>query len=235
MTESQSNRVALFLLLSIITTLLLYFIVPFGRMIAYPLVLLSTLAHELGHGIAAVLVGGEFERFVMHDNGSGVATTSSSNGFQRAIILAGGLVGPSVVAALGFRFGRHQETAKKTLMFTGVVLLIVCLVFVRNLFGFFFVSATAGLCMLLAAKARPSVCQFSMLFVSTQLGLSVFSRADYLFTREAQIEGGHVMLSDVAKLSEVLFLPYWFWGIVCGGISLAVLYYGIRSSFGLTR
>ena len=235
MTESQSNRVALFLLLSIITTLLLYFVVPFGRLIAYPLVLLSTLAHELGHGIAAVLVGGEFERFVMHDNGSGVATTSSSNGFQRAIILAGGLVGPAVVAALGFRFGRHQETAQKTLMITGVALLLVCLVFVRNLFGFFFVSATAGLCMLLAAKARPSVCQFAMLFVSTQLGLSVFSRADYLFTREAEIGGGHVMLSDVAKLSEVLFLPYWFWGIVCGGISLAVLYYGIRSSFGLTR
>ena len=69
MTESQSNRVALFLLLSVIATLLLYFVVPFGRLIAYPLVLLSTLAHELGHGIAAVLVGGDFEQFVMHDNG----------------------------------------------------------------------------------------------------------------------------------------------------------------------
>ena len=67
MTESQSNRVALFLLLSVIATLLLYFVVPFGRLIAYPLVLLSTLAHELGHGIAAVLVGGDFEQFVMHD------------------------------------------------------------------------------------------------------------------------------------------------------------------------
>ena len=98
-------------------------------------------------------------------------------------------------------------------MVTGAVLLIVCLVFVRNLFGFFFVSATAGLCMLLAAKARPSICQFATLFVSTQLGLSVFSRADYLFTENAGIVGGTVMPSDVAQLSDVLFLPYWFWGV----------------------
>ena len=218
--------------MSVVSTLLLYFLVPFGRVIAYPLVLLSTLAHELGHGLAAILVGGDFERFVMYDNGAGVAMTRSSNGIQRAIILAGGLVGPSVVAALGFRFGRQQETAKRTLMVTGVLLLLTCFMVVRNLFGFFFVSATAGICIMLAIKASASVCQFATLFVSTQLALSVFSRADYLFTREAQIGGGSVMLSDVAQLSEVLWLPYWFWGIVCGGISLAVLYFGIRSSLG---
>lgn len=235
MTQSQSNRVALLLLLSVVSTLLLYFLIPYGRLIAYPLVLLSTLAHELGHGIAAVLVGGDFERFIMHDNGAGVAMTRSSNGLQRAVILAGGLVGPAVVAALGFRFGRHQETAKRALMVTGILLLIVCLAVVRNLFGFFFCSATAGLCILLARRASPAICQFATLFVSTQLALSVFSRADYLFTEDAHIGKGKVMPSDVAQLADILFLPYWFWGLVCGGISLAVLYYGIRSSFGLSR
>src|SRR5690606_32428044 len=45
---------------SIVLTVALY-LVPFGQLIGYPLVLLSTLVHEVGHGLAAVLVGGTFE------------------------------------------------------------------------------------------------------------------------------------------------------------------------------
>ena len=33
--------------------------------------------------------------------------------------------------------------------------------------------------------------------------------------------------SDVANMAEALFLPYWFWGAVCGAISLAVLAFGL--------
>ena len=235
LTQTQTGRVAFYLLLSIVLTLLLYFVVPYGRLIGYPLVLLSTLAHELGHGLAAVLVGGEFVEFQMHDNGAGVAVTRSSNALQRAAVLAGGLVGPAVVAALGFRFGRQETAAKNTLFVIGVFLMITNIWVVRNLFGFFFVFAASGLCMFIASRASAKVCQFTVLFVSTQLALSVFSRADYLFTERADLGGGSVMLSDVAQMADVLILPYWFWGIVCGGISLSVLYFGIRASLSMDR
>lgn len=43
-------------------TLILYF-VPLLSPLAYPFMLLSTLAHEMGHGLAAVLVGGHFDSF----------------------------------------------------------------------------------------------------------------------------------------------------------------------------
>ena len=35
--------------------------------------------------------------------------------------------------------------------------------------------------------------------------------------------------SDVAQMTEALWLPYWFWGFVCGAISVAVLMTGMRS------
>ena len=57
---------------SIALTLALY-LVPFGQLLAYPLVLLSTLVHEVGHGLAALAVGGRFERFVMFADASGMA------------------------------------------------------------------------------------------------------------------------------------------------------------------
>ena len=58
----------------------------------------------------------------------------------------------------------------------------------------------------------------TVMFVSVQLALSVFSRGDYLFTPNAG-----PFPSDVANMATSLFLPYWFWGLVCGGFSLAVL------------
>ena len=58
--------------------------------------------------------------------------------------------------------------------------------------------------------------------VAVQLALSVFSRADYLFTRVAQTATGP-MPSDVARIAEALWLPYWFWGVCCGLLSALVL------------
>ena len=51
--NAQAPRAAGILVGSIIATLLLWYVIPYGRTIAYPLVLLSTLVHEMGHGLAA--------------------------------------------------------------------------------------------------------------------------------------------------------------------------------------
>ena len=52
----KNARTALWV--SIGLTLALYGL-PLGQTLSYPLVLLSTLAHELGHGIAALMVGND--------------------------------------------------------------------------------------------------------------------------------------------------------------------------------
>ena len=49
-----AERARLVLLATVILTALLY-VVPYGRYVAYPLMLLSTLVHEMGHGVAALL------------------------------------------------------------------------------------------------------------------------------------------------------------------------------------
>lgn len=222
------ERARLVLTVSVAVTALLY-LVPYGRYLAYPLMLLSTLAHEMGHGVTALLVGGSFERFVMWPDGSGMAAWSGEpTRLRTAAVAAGGLVGPAVAAALAFAFGRTARGARRTLTVIAAVLSLALLLVVRNFFGAFFVALLLVGCLATARKASGEVAQLVLVFLAVQLALSVFSRSDYLFTPVAETASG-TMPSDVGQIAAALLLPYWFWGAVCGGISVAVLGYGVRS------
>ncbi|TNE84280.1 MAG: M50 family peptidase [Deltaproteobacteria bacterium] len=215
------------LLISIVATVALY-AVPQLHALAWPLILLSTLAHELGHGIAAMLVGCSFDQLVMYADASGVARWSGDPGrFARAAISAGGLMGPSIVAGALFGVARNERSARIAAMVLGVVLLAVDVLWVRNLFGFGFVALLGAGLLGLSARASAEVTRTTLLFVACQLALSVFSRGDYLFTDVAHTGAG-VMPSDVAHIQAALILPYWIWGGFIGLLSVAVLWAGVR-------
>src|SRR5262245_2427253 len=203
---------------SAVVTALLY-AVPIGRTLAWPLVLLSTLAHELGHGVAAALVGGHFDSLIINADGSGMARSSGSFGrFATAAVAGAGLIGPALAAFLLLALGRREKRARLALWCVGGVLVAVALLLVRNAFGFWFVVAVGGALLFVAARAV-SLAQTVVVLFAVQLGLSVFSRSDYLFTRTALTTSGSFP-SDVAVMAGALFLPYWFWGVVCGAASV---------------
>ncbi len=226
--ETSSSNARAVLLLSALATLLVYSVPVLGRFLARPLLLLSTLAHEMGHGVTAVLIGGGFQRMMIWPNGSGLAQIDTT-GFGRireGLSLAGGLVGPAVASAVCFYLGRTGRGARACLIGLGLLLLVVEVFLVRNLFGFAFVGMVVITCFLatrLSAEAR----RLTVVFVGVQLALSVFSRADYLFTPAAVNPSG-TFPSDVMRMQQALFLPYWFWGALCGGVSVAVLIWGVR-------
>ena len=213
------------LLLSVLVTAGLYS-VPLGHTLGYPLVLMSTLAHEMGHGMTAWLVGGEFRSFEMWSNGSGVAHTASSGRIASALISAGGLVGPAIAALFCFVMGRSMKLARVALFVLGAFLVLALVLVVRNMFGVGFVLGAAAVCLLVAVKGGARLSQGLLVFFGVQLALSVFSRGDYLFTPVAHTSAGDLP-SDVAQMSEALFLPYWIWGAICGGFSVVVLLFGL--------
>ena len=203
MHESQSKRAQIALIMSMVFTVSLYF-VPFGRSIAYPLLLLSTLAHELGHGIAAMLTGGTFEKFELYADASGVATwRGRATGLQRALVAAGGLVGPAIVGSVLFIVGKRETANKRFLIFLGGSLILAEILVVRNTFGFIFIGLVAVVCTWIGLKGSKQLCQWFSYFIGVQLGLSVFSRADYLFVEKAETSAG-TMPSDVAQIADAL-------------------------------
>lgn len=220
--------------LSLVVTAAL-FAIPQARPIAYPLILLSTIAHELGHGLTAVVMGGDFQTLQMFADGSGVASWAGNGGrVQQAMVAAGGLVGPAIAAALLLLVGSRPRGARFALGFLGVALLVTTALLVRNPFGVAFIAGIGLIALAIAIRAPVGVAQATLVFASVQLALACFSRSDYLFTAVAETSAGP-MPSDVAQIADALFLPYWFWGGICAFVSLLALVGGMTGFLRATK
>ncbi len=219
----QTRRV---LLASLTITALLY-VVPGGELVGYPLLLLSTFVHEMGHGLAAIAVGGRFIDLQIFADGSGVAVSATDGGaLSRAVVAAGGLVGPAIAAAVGFTLGRRARVSRVTLLVGGLLTLLAGVLWVRSLVGWLVVIGLAAISLTVATVIRQDHwSQLWLVFLSVQLGLSVFSRSEYLFAEGARTGAGFGP-SDSAAIADALLLPYWFWGAVCGLVSVLALAYG---------
>ncbi len=200
--------------------------VPVVMLLGRVLILFSTLFHELGHGITAILVGGHFDKVTIEWNASGETLSRfPSSAWRAALIAAGGLLGPSIAAAGLFWAARGSERRLKgTTVGLAIALCLIGLLAARSFWALLF-TLGLGPILLYAAKrwSRKSL-EAAIVFIAVQLGISVFTRADYLFTKTA----GEGRISDVQLIAQQLWLPYWFWGLLCGGLSLVVLFWGFR-------
>lgn len=230
LSNGMSNRGAWVVLIAALFTVVLY-LIPFLSPIAYPFLLLSTLVHEMGHGIAAILCGGNFHSFKIWPDGSGVANISGNFGnVAKALVAGAGLIGPAIASALFFWSLRSERRCRIMLASFGILLCLSILLVVRNLFGVFFVAAIAATSFYFSLGSGKSYSRLVLAFIAVELSLSVFSRGDYLFKDQAMTAQGP-MPSDVSQMAQALFLPYWFWGLICGLFSVLVLAYGIRTVF----
>jgi hypothetical protein len=207
---------------AVAATLVLYF-VPYGRMVLYPFSLLSTWAHEMGHGLAALMVGGRFASLHLFADLGGVAYTYRPDTLTApAVIAAGGLLGPAVAGGLTVLFSARPRLARTTLYVLALLLLASLVLWVRNPFG---MAAVAGLGLGFGAVARYGGDRLKLLlgqFTGIQLALGSLSTFDYMFTR-GFVRGGVAQVSDTQAIAEALFLPYWFWGGVVALLSLLIL------------
>jgi hypothetical protein len=224
--EAANFGADLALVLSVALTIVVYEL-PFAHTIAWPLVLLSTFAHELGHGLTALVLGGKFDKLLISPDASGLAYCRVQGSVSNALVSAGGLVGPACAAAFLFVLARFGRLARASLLVMALAMFALIPTLLDGTYGKVFVGAVALLFLAVGAKAPPWLAKYTCAFVAVQLALSVYSRGDYLFTDTAHMATGD-MPSDVANMAKNLFLPYWFWGGVCAIFSVLVLLVGAR-------
>jgi hypothetical protein len=173
---------------------------PYGQQLLYPLTLLATYAHEMGHGLTALLTGADFDQMLLHADGSGVAMWRGN---------------PGRLAS------RKPRFARGVLALFSVLLLVSTAVWTRNAFGIAFLL-TVALTLGLAAKALPdAAAAFVLHLIAATLCLSWFNNLGYMFSAQA-IVNAVAMPSDSAVIAQALWLPYWFWGGVVAVFSLGV-------------
>jgi len=212
------------LIVSVGLTAALYMI-PRLEMLAYPFRMIGTAVHEMGHGVAALLVGGGWDRFTMYSDGSGQAQVYAPSGWPDAFVSAGGLVGPAVIGAIFLVLGRRPNVARWCLGAAGAFYAIACVVWVRSGFGWLIVGGLAVACLGIALRTRAQTAQLALVFLSTQLALSAYSDLDYMFSKTAsgEMNGGAVQPSDAAQMAHELGGTYWMWGTVVAAFSALVL------------
>lgn len=219
-----ANTRLLWLLLAALLTVGLWQI-PFGNFILYPFTILATWFHEMGHGLTAIALGGTFEKLLIFPNGSGLAYHSGRlafGAFGRALVSAGGLMGPPIAGAVLLIASRGRKSARRSLALLGVLLILSTLLWVRTLVGWLLLPALGIAIVYLALETAEWVQVFAVQFLGVQACISSYRQLDYLFSSSATING-KTMLSDTGRISNLLILPHWFWGLLLTVLMFVIL------------
>ncbi|HMQ33291.1 MAG TPA: M50 family metallopeptidase [Chloroflexaceae bacterium] len=196
--------------------------------LAYPLRLLTTLVHELAHGLAALLTGGAFLRFVVFADGSGLAYTA---GGLRLLIIPAGYVGVALVGAALIAVGRNARASRLALGGLGAALALLTLryalptlISAQALGGLLTLLAGVGLgaLLLLAAwRAGAAWATFLLNLLGFHLGLSAFGDLWTLFG--VTTAAGPAPRSDAAAMAELTFIPAPVWAVVWAALAASAL------------
>lgn len=203
--------------------------------IALPLLWLGTLFHELGHGLAAIALGGELLQLSIYPDGSGVAAHRGAYGpLDRALIAAAGPLGAPLAGLCFFLALGHRHAARLLVAALALLLAVALLLWVRNLFALGFIAALALGLVLVAWRADERSLYLSCALLAVEMSLSAFTRMDYLFTRAA-FTGAGALPSDTEQIAQALWLPHWFWGGLLALISLGIVLLGLWRAIRLGR
>ncbi len=208
---------------------------PFGNYIVYPFLILTTWFHEMGHGMAAVAAGQDFERLMIFANGSGYAESliaADAPAWVRIVIAAGGPLGPSVVGALLILASARQRLWRPSLWLMAAAILVSVIIYVRSPVGYAVLPLVAVLLCLVAWKGKPGLARFALQFTGLLAAMSMLRDWNYLFTREAVINGQPI-LSDTGQLAALTGLPHWLWaGII---VLISAVMVGASLKFALAK
>ncbi len=195
----------------------------------YPLRILTTIFHELGHALAAKASGYEVQEIVINQDGTGYCRYLTDRSFLKQVFIASsGYLGSTVMgAALLFWCLRVKNAGRLILAFLAVVLLVVCVVWTRSVFGWVSSIALAlalGMC---ARKLAEGTNQIIAVFLSAFVGLYSVHDIRYLVTR-TPVPGS---VADTEALQELTHIPAPVWAVGWLIFSVVVLLAAVFKGF----
>ncbi|WP_129670802.1 M50 family metallopeptidase [Candidatus Chloroploca sp. Khr17] len=193
--------------------------VPILGWLFYPLRLLDTFVHEMSHGLAAIMTGGCFERFVVYPNREGLAHI---RGGTRFVVVSAGYLGPALLGGALILLSATDLAEPTILMGLGIGLALLCLGFVRNLFGF-----VAGLLLaasLIAAGWYLPPQPASWLFLLLMMHLPLTSANSLIdLIRLSARRSPREQRTDAEVLAEMTHLPALVWALLWFLLALIIV------------
>ena len=199
-----------------------------GTLLLLPFTLLSTWWHEMAHGLTAAALGADFRRLVILPDGSGFAEYSGNLWrLGHALVAIAGLLGPSIAGCMMIIASRSRTVSRWVLVALAAALVVTMLIWVRSVTGWVVLALFALAATAIAARASAKWQRIAVEFLGVQGAVSVYQDLGYLFS-PGGIIGGQRALSDTARISEALFLPYWVWGAAITAVIVAMVWKSLQ-------
>ncbi|HEY1012556.1 MAG TPA: M50 family metallopeptidase [Herpetosiphonaceae bacterium] len=197
---------------------------PF-HLLLYPFVLFNTFIHEMSHGLAALLTGGSWLNFVVREDGSGQAITA---GGVRWIISSAGYVGSALAGGGLLLLATKVSTARHVLLGLGIVFGLLCLLYVRNIFGILVGVAMTAALVWAGLKLQERWANLLLLFLAVQTGLNAL---DSLFGLMKLSTFHRGQVTDAANMQQATGVPSVVWALLWSGLAGLILWQAIRLAY----
>lgn len=188
--------------------------------VSIPLNWLESYFHEISHGIAALLTGGEIMRIQLFANGAGLCTTRGGLSF---IISFFGYAGATFWGWLLFKLANsHQRTAQIVSGFMIVLLLASIIFWARDLLTIIIISSLAVMFVFLIKMRRLYYLQLLLIFFGLSILLNSLFSPTYLFDGRD--------LGDGAALASMTMIPELVWVLLWCVLAITALYSLIKTN-----
>lgn len=233
----------LLLLLASAITLALWWFIPLGDYVVYPVRLFVTFLHESSHALIALLTGGSVQSLTISMDGSGVVYSAPSGTIGALLTSSAGYLGTTAFGVMMLYMMRRSVSPHKILTALGIFVAVITVAFtiISPVFNFLSVQAAfssivftiiAGA--LLAAAlvglglySSVRVANFAVAFLAVQCLLNALLDLKNVFFVNAPLVGSD-MHTDAANMAAATGIPGIFWVVIWIGLSLFMISLGLR-------
>lgn len=191
--------------------------------VVLPLKLLVVFFHELSHGAAAILTGGSIESISVNFQQGGEAWT---RGGSRFLILTAGYLGSLLIGATLLLAALKARADRAILAGLGVVLIVVLVLYVRDIPAAVICALTAAALLAAAKYLSEQICDL----ILRVIGLSSLIYVPYDIFDDTLRRSS--LQSDARMLAEEIGGTTMIWGVLWLIISFAVIFMCLRRGLG---
>ncbi|MCT8137834.1 M50 family metallopeptidase [Anaerobacillus sp. CMMVII] len=205
--------------------LLTFFILQIPRVNLY-FAALNTMFHEMGHAIVCLLFKGRVVKISLFPNTEGQIITASGSWISRVFISYAGYTFPPLVAYGCFYLIGEGLHLNLLYGFIGVSVINLVL-WVRNLYGLFWLTTFIGLCLVFVYIGDSGAIEIFVHFLAALLLVEAVRSAFIicLLSMRDRRQAG-----DATSLAKSTFIPAFFWGALFFVQSIIVAFW-IFSAF----
>jgi hypothetical protein len=196
----------------------------------FPLRLLVTFVHELGHGMSAMLTGGTFVSFRVFGDGSGVAYTI---GGSRIIILSMGYLGAALFGAILLYAANRVARVNTVASALGVFFIVCGVIFgargvndIQGLGGAMLAAVigfVSGLALIALGRVnRPSLTIFILNVLAFVIGFNAVNDIQALLQMQDVMLLGNIP-NDAVALGRYTNISPTFWAMLWLALALAMM------------